>query len=139
MDGTSCSPTLLTSMVKANSGPVPVVLIVEDEPFVRIIVAEFLLENGLKVLEAENAEKALSVLNHRSDVELLFTDINMPGKLDGLALAKEVHERWPDILLMLTSGRERLGGLEIPDSGEFIAKPYSLDEVADKIHELLNR
>jgi two-component system, response regulator PdtaR len=120
----------------AENSPEPVVMIVEDEPLVRVVVAEFLLERGLKVVEAENAEKALAVLKRRSDIKLLFTDVNMPG-LDGLALAREVHRRWPDMLLMLTSGRE-VPRAKIPAGGEFVAKPYDFEKLAERIYTLLH-
>jgi two-component system, response regulator PdtaR len=64
-------------------------------------------ENGFSVLEAPNADAALTVLESRPDVKLLFTDVQMPGSLNGMELARKVHARWPHILLVITSGRER--------------------------------
>jgi two-component system, response regulator PdtaR len=113
----------------------PAVLIVEDEPLIRSVVVELLMGEGLQVVEAENAEKALDILSQRPDIGLLFTDIRMPGTMDGLALAKEVQRRWPQMLLILTSGSANVP--PIPEEGVFIPKPYDFEALADKIHELL--
>jgi len=115
----------------------PVVVIVEDEPLVRDLACEMLAEHGVQVLQASNAAEALSLLDRRPDVRLVFSDINMPGQMDGLALAREVHRRWPQMLLMLTSGRGGLPKDAIPGEGEFVPKPYDFDELADKIQALL--
>jgi CheY-like chemotaxis protein len=115
------------------------ILVVEDEALIRLWVADLLEENGFSVLEAENAEAALKVLESRPDVKLLFTDVQMPGSLNGLELAREVHARSPHILLVITSGRERPTRAEIPDDGRFVAKLYSgknlLGQVSDLLHE----
>jgi CheY-like chemotaxis protein len=95
-------------------------------------------DEGMEVVEASDADKALEVLEHRSGVKLLFTDINMPGSMDGLDLAREVHERWPQVLLMLTSGR-RPPLTHIPRMGEFIPKPYDFEERADRSQSMLKR
>ena len=83
------------------------ILVVEDETLIRLWAADLLEENGFSVLEAEDADAALKVLESRPDVKLLFTDVQMPGSLNGMELAREVHARWPHILLVITSGRER--------------------------------
>jgi CheY-like chemotaxis protein len=110
------------------------VLLVEDEPAVRIVACDGLEDAGFEVLEAASAAEALSVLRARRDVGVLFSDVNMPGDLDGLDLAEVVHQHWPAIKLVLTSGRalER----KLPDDGRFIAKPYSLRRLAELIAEL---
>ncbi len=94
-----------------------VVLVVDDEAVLRFIASDVLEESGFQVLEAEDAKAALKVLADHPGVRVLFTDINMPGALDGLDLAREVHERWPAIKLVVTSGRPRPSDSEIPDSG----------------------
>ncbi|GLS20987.1 hypothetical protein GCM10007874_40040 [Labrys miyagiensis] len=104
---------------------------------IRTVVAEFLSENGLKMVEAENAERALALLDRCSDVKLLFTDINMPGDMDGLALAKEVHRRWPEMLVMLTSGRGGVPKSAMPAGGEFVAKPYDFENLVERIRKIL--
>ena len=123
-------------MAMSNDGLDPVVvLVVDDEAVLRLIVSEVLEDNGFQVLEAENAKAALKVLADHPRVRVLFTDINMPGALDGLDLARQVHERWPAIKLVVTSGRLRPSDSEIPDSGRFIAKPYSPDALVEEIRE----
>ncbi|GLS20151.1 response regulator [Labrys miyagiensis] len=116
-----------------------VVLLVEDEPIVRAVMVEFLSEQGVEVVEAENADKALEVLNRRSDIKLLFTDITMPGSMDGVALAREVHRRWPEMLLMLTSGGASVTRNEMPAASEFIPKPYDFDKLAERIYALMRK
>jgi two-component system, response regulator PdtaR len=95
----------------------PVALVVEDEMLLRLHAAGLLEERGFAVLEAANATEALNVLQSRSDVRLLFTDIQMPGALDGMDLVREVHARWPRVLLVIASGRRKPSQAEIPDDG----------------------
>jgi two-component system, response regulator PdtaR len=116
----------------------PAILVVEDETLVRLWAAGLLEENGFSVLEAKDADAALKVLESRPEVELLFTDVQMPGSLNGMELAREVHARWPHILLVITSGRERPTRAEIPDGGRFVAKPYSAEELLGQVKDLLH-
>ena len=113
------------------SSTIPLVLIVEDEALVREIAAAAIEDAGFEVIEAANAQEAVDLLNGRPDVEVLFTDVDMPGKLDGLALANLVHAQWPAIRLVVTSGRSLAG--PVPDDGRFVAKPYSLQHLADTL------
>ena len=83
------------------------------------------------VIQAGDAEEALQILHARSDVGVLFTDVNMPGNLDGLALSELVHRLWPDIKLVVTSGRALVGS--VPDDGEFLPKPYRLKTMTDMV------
>ena len=106
----------------------PLVLVVEDEPLVRELAGIAISEAGFEVLEASNAEQALNILGSRSDVGVLCTDVDMPGALDGLELAALVHQRWPAIRLVVTSGRPLRA--PVPDAGKFLSKPYSLDVLA---------
>jgi DNA-binding NtrC family response regulator len=99
------------------------VLLVDDEAIIRLVSAERLEDAGFEVLEAATADDALKILNQRSNVEVVFTDVNMPGAMDGLALAELVHERWPDIKLVVTSGRALPRA--IPRTGCFLTKPYT--------------
>ena len=118
-----------------TASPSPLVLVVDDEAILRLLAADVLEEHGFRVVEAEDAEAALKVLAEQPDVRVLFTDINMPGPLDGLDLAREVHARWPAIKLVVTSGRLRLLEEEIPDSGRFVAKPYSPGTLVEEIRQ----
>lgn len=124
------SPALYAAMGYPVRVPV---LLVEDEPLVRIIAAASLEEAGYEVLEAGDAMEALALISVRGDVGVLFTDVNMPGSLDGLSLAELIHEHWPDVRLVVTSGRtlER----KLPDSGAFLPKPYTLAEMTRAIRK----
>lgn len=117
----------------------PVVLVVDDEALLRWHASDLLASAGYKVVEADDAATALRILETREDVRLLFTDVQMPGALDGLDLARQVHQRWPGVLLLVTSGGVPLGNADIPDAGRFVAKPYRegdlLGQVSDMIHE----
>ena len=115
----------------------PLILVVEDEPLLRLNATDVLEEAGFSVTEANNAETALELLEGRRDVQVLFTVIHMPGAFNGLELARRVHRRWPHILLMITSGRERPRASEIPDDGRFLAKPYRQAELVGRVNELL--
>jgi CheY-like chemotaxis protein len=115
------------------------ILVVEDEALIRIWATDLLEENGFSVLEAKDADAALKLLQSRHDVKLLFTDVQMPGSLNGMELAREVHARWPHILLVITSGRERPARSEIPADGRFVAKPYSAEELLGQIKDLLHK
>ena len=115
------------------------ILVVDDEELLRLNAADLLEDNGYAVIEAANAEDALRRLERRPDVRLLFTDIQMPGRIDGIELARLVHERWPHILLVMTSGQEQPSRAEIPDEGRFIAKPYRAGELLGQVNKMLTR
>ena len=115
----------------------PLVLVVEDEPFVRMVATEGLEDAGFEVIEAASADDALRILSSRDDVGVLFTDINMPGSCDGVELARLVHERWPALRIVITSGKEHLRASEIPDEGRFVPKPYWPGQIADVIEEMI--
>ena len=116
----------------------PVVLIVEDEPLVRMLGADVLEEAGFEVVEAFNGDEALEVLKARPDIDVLFTDVNMPGSLDGLDLARVVHERRPDIKLLIASGQVRLTEDQIPNAGRFLPKPYGPEAIIRHVRELMS-
>jgi len=116
----------------------PTALIVDDETLLRLHAADLLEDEGFSVLEAATAEEALELLAASPDVKLLFTDIEMPGQLNGLDLARRVHERWPHILLIVTSGRLRPDRGEIPEPGRFVAKPYRDEELLGQVNDLLH-
>ena len=114
------------------------VLLVEDKLFVRMIGADALAEAGYRVIEAGDADEALARLEHSADVQVLFTDIRMPGTMDGLQLAGEVHRRWPSIRILLTSGDTRPTRDDIPDDGRFLAKPYRFEVLSRELDQLLS-
>ena len=100
----------------------PTVLVVEDETLIRELVAEELEEAGYSVVVAHNADQAIAILEDRQDIHLVFTDIDMPGSMDGVKLAAAVRDRWPPVHIIITTGKVR--PLEIPANALFIPKPY---------------
>ena len=121
-----------------ESKDAPLVLIVEDQPLVRMTAADELEESGFRILEAANADVALAVLEAQWDeVHVLFTDVDMPGSMDGMALAELVHRRWPHILLLISSGHARPHPDEIPDHGRFVSKPYVGATLVQHIEEMM--
>ena len=113
----------------------PVILVVDDEALLRLNAIDLMEEAGFDAFESGNAEDALVQLDQHPEVSVLFTDIQMPGRFDGLELARQVHIRRPDIQLILTSGRRRPEPKDIPDDGKFIAKPYDGAAVARLVME----
>jgi CheY-like chemotaxis protein len=117
-----------------------IVLVAEDEPFIRMIAAEELQNAGFEVIEAQHAAEAIELLKGMAEsVRVLFTDVHMPGTMDGLGLAEYVHLHWPWIELLVTSGRDRLQTSDIPDDGKFIPKPYTPQQMAEKVRALAAR
>jgi two-component system, response regulator PdtaR len=111
------------------------VLLVEDEVLIRLMLAEELRSQGVQVLEASNAEEALTVLESSLAVHVLFTDIRMPGAMDGLALAKFAHARFPQVKRIIgSSGRPEQSIGEYADA--FLAKPYDLHELIAQVRRL---
>ena len=114
------------------------VLVVEDEPLIMIGAIQALEAAGFEVLDAYDAEHALVKLDQRPDVKAVFTDVNMPGRYDGVALARLVHERRPDVSILVTSGLMKLQTSDLPDGGRFVPKPYDGDQIAALIRELVD-
>lgn len=116
-----------------------VVLVVEDEPMVRMLGVDILESAGFSVVEACNADEALIVLAERSDVDAVFTDVDMPGSLDGLELAWRIHERWPRIGVVLTSGRYTIEPQAMPRENAFVPKPYAVSSLLRHIETVMAR
>ena len=114
----------------------PVVLIVEDESLLRMDAAEMIGAAGFEVIEAANADQAIEVLEARRDITVVFTDIQMPGSMDGLKLARAVRGRWPPIKIIATSGRLHVDEVDLPEGGRFLPKPYSHAQVTRVLREL---
>jgi CheY-like chemotaxis protein len=120
-------------MVPGSRAKTPAVLIVEDEPLVRLCAVETVEGAGFEVIEAVNADEAIRILESRTDIRVVFTDIHMPGSMDGLKLAHAVRNRWPPIKIIVTSGRERIAEGELPAGGRFFAKPYDPVQIQDTL------
>ena len=119
--------------------PHSAILIVEDEVLIRQLSVDQLEMAGYDVLEAGSAAEAITILESGADITVLFTDVNMPGDLDGLELARLVHDRWPNIQLLVTSGGGRVAPGDVPDDGRFMPKPYSLNQMKALVDELLQK
>lgn len=102
----------------------PSVLIVEDDDLVRMMAVDMLEDAGFTVLEAPDDDAAWRLLEQRSYIRVLFTDVDMPSSMNGFVLASRVAERWPNIRLVITSGRFQPDPKEVPDDGQFVIKPY---------------
>lgn len=114
------------------------VLVVEDEPIVRMVAADALADRGIMAWEAGDAGEALQMLDQHPRIGLLFTDINMPGNMNGLGLAREVSVTRPDVELIVTSGAVTLSDQDLPDHGTFLPKPYPMHQLMNIIEEKLD-
>ncbi len=122
-------------MLWGDTAKIPVVLIVEDEPLVRIGAVKIIEAAGFEVIEAASADEAIQMLECRSDIRVMFTDIHMPGSMDGLKLAHAVRNRWPPIKIIVTSGRDLITGQDLPEGGRFFTKPYDPIAITDALRE----
>lgn len=113
-----------------------VVLIVEDEFLLRLNAAEMIGDSGFEVVEARNADEAIAILEMRPDIHVVFTDIQMPGSMDGLKLARFVRGRWPPIKIVATSGFVNVGKDDLPEGSRFLAKPYRPEQIVTTLREL---
>jgi CheY-like chemotaxis protein len=113
-----------------------VVLIVEDELLLRMDAVDIIVAAGFEVVEARDADQAIEILEARRDITVVFTDIQMPGSMDGLKLARAVRGRWPPIKIIATSGRVHLSQTDLPEGGRFLPKPYSPGQVTGVLREL---
>jgi CheY-like chemotaxis protein len=101
------------------------ILVVEDEALLLFTIADDLRDAGFTVYEASNAATALKVLEQHMDISILFTDVDMPGQMDGLKLSRAVRDRWPPVRIIVTSGHVNLTDSDLPIIGRFIPKPYT--------------
>ena len=115
------------------------VLVVEDEPITRMDVVGQLEEGGFKVFEAPNADKAIKILEANPAIRVLFTDIDMPGSMDGLKLAAAVRDRWPPIRIVVASGLRKINLEALPDDSCFFSKPYNVNEIAATMRSMVQR
>lgn len=113
------------------------VLVVEDEPFVRLDTVEMLRAAGFDVMDAANADEAIDVLERNPDIELIFTDIDMPGSMNGLTLAAAVRKRWPPVRIIATSGHFKVQAGDLPADARFISKPYQPAQITSAIRQLV--
>lgn len=129
-------PTLTS---KTDPSSRPYVLVVEDEFFSRFHAVNLVEAAGYRAIEAANADEAIAILEARKDIRIVFTDIDMPGSMDGLKLAHAVRHRWPPIELILTSGHFDVPESDIPKGGVFFSKPYRDDEIVSALQKFASR
>jgi CheY-like chemotaxis protein len=114
----------------------PVVLIVEDEFLLRMDAVDMIAAAGFEMVEAGTADQAIEILEGRRDISVVFTDIQMPGSMDGLKLARAVRGRWPPIKIVATSGLVNVAERDLPEGGRFVPKPYSPRDIIGVLREL---
>jgi two-component system, response regulator PdtaR len=117
--------------------PVSTVLVVEDDEILRMCAANVVADAGFVAVEAANADEAVAILESRSDIALLFTDIQMPGSMDGLGLARTVQDRWPTIKIILVSGRMELSERDRPANSRFFRKPFSMKQITEGLQDMI--
>jgi CheY-like chemotaxis protein len=115
----------------------PVILIVEDDPLLRMLAVEFVKDAGFETLEAGDADQAIAILETCGEVAVLFTDVDMPGSMNGLKLARLASERWPAMDILVASGHVRLRQSELPPDGRFLGKPYSTAAMIAELHAFI--
>jgi CheY-like chemotaxis protein len=114
------------------------IVVAEDEVLIRMNAVDFLTEAGFEVIEAGHADEALTILGDQAaDIHLLFTDVHMPGTMNGLELAHHARAHWPWIALLVVSGHAKPNTEELPEGSRFLTKPYDLDQVIGHVRELV--
>lgn len=124
-------------MTTTGSTDVPKVLVVEDEMVLRLRATNIVEDAGFIPVEAVNADEAIAILESRSDIAVLFTDIQMPGSMDGLKLAHAVHTRWPDIKIVLVSGQVKPTDAERPADSSFFGKPVAVEQMIAELQSMV--
>jgi CheY-like chemotaxis protein len=114
----------------------PVVLLVEDEYLLRMNAADMIVDAGFEVVEAGNADEAIAILEARPEIHVVFTDIQMPGSMDGLKLTRFVRGRWPPIKIIATSATHVFLQGDLPEGSVFLSKPYTFAKIASTLREL---
>lgn len=109
------------------------VLVVEDDPLVMLSAVDVIEEAGYRAYQAADADAAIRMLESHDDIRILFTDIEMPGSMDGMALAACIRDRWPPVSIIITSGRILARDVVLPAGGVFLAKPYGARELTDRL------
>jgi CheY-like chemotaxis protein len=125
-------------MVMDHSAVPAVVLVVEDEMLLRMRAVDMVEDAGYTSVEAVDADEAVAILESRSDIALMFTDIQMPGSMDGLKLAHAVHHRWPPIKIILVSGQLKLADIDLPADSLFFGKPLEAKVMIAQMHHMID-
>jgi CheY-like chemotaxis protein len=116
-----------------------VVLIVEDEMMLRMRAVDMVEDAGYTPIEALDADEAVAILESRSDIALMCTDIQMPGSMDGLGLAHAVHARWPSIKIIVVSGQLKPAGIDLPPCSRFFGKPLEAGQMIAQMRNMIGQ
>lgn len=122
----------------AVHAPNDAVLVVEDEALVRFLAVDSIRNAGFKVYEAADADEAFQLLEMYEDIGCVFTDVSMPGSMDGARLAQRVHDRWPPLELLVTSGKYAKNKCELPEGSIFVEKPYSPQAIVCSLNRMMD-
>jgi DNA-binding response OmpR family regulator len=114
------------------------VLIVEDEPLLRMLTIELVEEAGFEALEAEDADAAMALLEMTPGIDAMITDIDMPGSMNGLRLAAVVRDRWPPVAIIVVSGKQRPAASELPANSLFLQKPFDMGTMTEQLRTMMN-
>ena len=117
----------------------PAVLVVEDEPLIRMEAVDMIEDAGFKVYQAANADAAIKLMEKYDDIGILFTDIDMPGSMDGIKLAEYVNDRWPPVAIVIASGKIDFNLLQLPEGSTVFPKPYPTDMVTKTLGEIVRK
>jgi two-component system, response regulator PdtaR len=115
----------------------PVVLVVEDDPLIRLGAVDIVVSAGYEALEASDADEAIRILESRTDIDIVFTDVQMPGTMDGIKLSHYIRDRWPPVKLIVASGNAILEESSLPSGSRYFPKTYDENVIAKALSELL--
>lgn len=116
----------------------PTVLVVEDDFLLRMDAVAIVGNAGFRAVEAANADQAIAIIEADPNIHVVFTDVQMPGSMDGLRLARFIKHRWPPIKIVATSGRVRVSKSDLPEGSVFVPKPYSPELIISALRELID-
>ncbi|MFX0541512.1 response regulator [Roseovarius sp. S4756] len=122
-----------------DSTSLPAVLVVEDEPLIRMEAIDMIEDAGFRTYGAKSADAALLALEREEDIGILFTDVDMPGSMDGLELADHVRKHWPEIDIIIASGIVDVDRTELPDGAAFFPKPYPTSKIIEALSDIARR
>jgi len=113
------------------------ILVVEDDALIRLSAVDLVTSAGFEAVEAANADEAIRILEARQDIRLVFTDVEMPGTMDGIKLAHYIKRRWPPVLLIIASGRAIVQESDLPEGTRFFPKPYQDHTIVKEISRMI--
>lgn len=113
-----------------------VVLVIEDEPILRMMALDLVEDAGFEAVEARNADEAVRALEVRPEIRIVFSDIDLGVGMDGIKLAQAIRNRWPPVEIIMTSGKVKPGSHDLPARGMFFEKPYRREDVTAAMRKL---